>query len=98
MDVEQANLHQLATEVRVQRSCFLIWMVWLGLIQHLGEGRKVLIWEMRVILLSLSHQVLVGDGYRILTTQQRICTGNGATYLFTGNLVSLCSKVIWMST
>lgn len=98
MDVEQANLHQLATEVRVQRNCFLIRIEWLGLIQHFGEGRKVLIWMMRVILLSISHQVLVGDGYRILTTQQRICTGNGTTCLFTGNLVSLCLKVIWMST
>lgn len=98
MDVEQANLHQLATEVRVQRSCFLIRMECLGLIQHLREGRKVLIWEMRAILLSISHQVLVGDDYRILTTQQRTCTGNGTTYLFTGNLVSLYSKVIWIST
>lgn len=60
MDVEQANLHQLATEVRVQRSCLLIMVVWLGLVQHLGEERKALIWEMRVMLLSISHQVFGG--------------------------------------
>lgn len=55
MDVEQANLHQLATEVRVQMSGFLIRMVWLGLVQHLGEETKVLIWEIGVIFLSMSH-------------------------------------------
>lgn len=54
MDVEQANLHQLATEVRVQMSGFLIRMVWLRLVQHFREERKVLIWEMRVIFLSMS--------------------------------------------
>lgn len=40
MDVEQANLHQLATEVRVQMSGFLIRMVWLRLVQHFGEREK----------------------------------------------------------
>ena len=95
MDVEQANLHQLATEVRVQKSCFLTGMV--GACTALGAGEKGTIWQMRVILSPISHHVFVG-GYRIRTIQLRICTGSGATCHFTGNLVSLCSRVTWMST
>jgi hypothetical protein len=76
MDIEQANLHQLATEV--------------------GE-RKILIWEGGMVLLSIHHHVL-GGGYRIHTIQLKICTGNGTTFLFIGHLVSLCSKVTWIST
>lgn len=38
-----------------------------------------------------------GD-FRIRTTQLKICTGSGTTCLSIGNLVSLCSRVTWMST
>lgn len=32
-------------------------MVGLGLVQHMGEERKVLIWEVKVIRLFISDQV-----------------------------------------
>lgn len=53
MDIEQANLHQLATEVRGSRGVVFL-LQWYGW----GEERTVLIWEIWVILLSRSHRVV----------------------------------------
>lgn len=96
MDIEQANLHQLATEVR-DPELLSYWDGMVGACIAHGEEREVLIWEVRVILLPCLTEFL-GGGYRIHTTQLKICTGSGTTCLFIGNLVSLCSRVTWMST
>lgn len=97
MDIEQANLHQLATEVRGPEELFSSEDGGAGVCTAYGEERKALICGEKVIMLSYISPSFWG-GYRIHTTQLKICTGNGTTCLFTGNLVSLCSRATWIST